>query len=58
MFSKNTRNHIRAQVLGTLGVQEVNHHDLYLGLPTIVGKPRREVFGCIRDRVWNKLKEK
>ena len=56
MFSKNTSNHIRAQVAGTPGVQEVNHHNLYLGLPTVVGKSRREVFGCFWDRVWNKFK--
>lgn len=31
-------------------------HDRYLGLSTIVGKSKRQIFSKVRDKVWKKLK--
>lgn len=56
VFSKNITPAIRRQVADLLGIREVDQHDLYLRLPTAVGKSRKEVFGGLRDRVWTKLK--
>uniref|UniRef100_A0A803QB70 Reverse transcriptase domain-containing protein n=1 Tax=Cannabis sativa TaxID=3483 RepID=A0A803QB70_CANSA len=40
---------------GHLGVTLVKHHTKYLGMPTFVGKNKKQVFGKIRDRVEAKL---
>lgn len=56
MFSKNTPTIAKRQMADLFGVRKADQHDLYLGLPTMVGKSCREVFGCIRDKVFAKLK--
>lgn len=38
------------------GVKAVERHVNYLGLPTILGRSKTQVFNFARDRVWNKLK--
>uniref|UniRef100_A0A803P4U9 Reverse transcriptase domain-containing protein n=1 Tax=Cannabis sativa TaxID=3483 RepID=A0A803P4U9_CANSA len=38
-----------------LGVRLVKTHTKYLGMPTFVGKNKKEIFGKIRDRVEAKL---
>ena len=39
-----------------LGVKEVERHDRYLGLPTLIGRSKSQVFRFVRDMVWKKLK--
>ncbi|KAL0340459.1 UNVERIFIED_CONTAM: putative mitochondrial protein [Sesamum radiatum] len=55
VFSKNTPSALREGIQGTLQIRVENRHDLYLGLPSVVGKSRRSVFQSIRDRVWNRI---
>ena len=38
-----------------LGVREVNRHEKYLGLPTIIGRSKKAVFSCLKERIWKKL---
>ncbi|KAL0430601.1 UNVERIFIED_CONTAM: hypothetical protein Sradi_0686100 [Sesamum radiatum] len=38
-----------------LGVTVVSKHDKYLGLPTVAGCSKRELFESIKDRIWHKL---
>ncbi|KAK4392125.1 putative mitochondrial protein [Sesamum angolense] len=38
-----------------LGIRTVARHDLYLGLPSIVGKSQKAVFSSLRDKVWNRI---
>ncbi|KAL0313070.1 UNVERIFIED_CONTAM: Retrovirus-related Pol polyprotein from type-1 retrotransposable element R2 [Sesamum radiatum] len=38
-----------------LGVEVVARHDKYLGLPTLAGRSKRELFEGIKDRFWSKL---
>lgn len=47
---------MRESILNTLQVPIVENFEKYLGLPTFVGKNTWLVFGSIRDRVWQKLK--
>lgn len=42
--------------LGILGVKEVVCHERYLGLPTIIGRSKRTIFECLKDRIWKKIK--
>ncbi|KAL0298977.1 UNVERIFIED_CONTAM: putative mitochondrial protein [Sesamum radiatum] len=41
VFSSNTNHTIRAEVQDVLQIRAEGRHDLYLGLPTVVGKSRR-----------------
>lgn len=34
---------------------EVDRHEKYLGLPTIVGRSRKAIFSCIKEQIWKKL---
>ncbi|KAK9932943.1 hypothetical protein M0R45_020162 [Rubus argutus] len=38
-----------------LGVEQVSHHDRYLGLPTHVGRSKTEAFAYLKDRLTKKL---
>lgn len=54
-FSKNIGVVSRGEILNILGVKEVERHVKYLGLPTIIGRSKKAVFPCIKERVWKKL---
>lgn len=54
-FSKNVPLSMRQQITNHLGVVEVDRHEKYLGLPTIVGKSKKIIFQCIKERIWKKL---
>ncbi|KAL2933269.1 hypothetical protein RDABS01_016388 [Bienertia sinuspersici] len=45
----------RWEIIETLGVKEVEKHDRYLGLPTIIGRSKKAIFSCIKERIWKKL---
>ncbi|KAL0284345.1 UNVERIFIED_CONTAM: hypothetical protein Sangu_2830800 [Sesamum angustifolium] len=55
LFSKNTVPVLREGIQNTLQVRVEGGHDLYIGLPSVVGKTRRSVFQSIPDRVWNRI---
>ncbi|KAL0317292.1 UNVERIFIED_CONTAM: putative mitochondrial protein [Sesamum angustifolium] len=55
VFSSNTNHTICAEVQDVLQIRAEGRHDLYLGLPTVVGKSRRAVFQSICDRVWQRI---
>ncbi|VVA21183.1 Hypothetical predicted protein, partial [Prunus dulcis] len=38
-----------------LGVRRVDQHDVYLGLPTHVGRSRRQCFNSLKERIWKKI---
>lgn len=37
------------------GVLSYSNQDMYLGLPTFVGKAKYKTFETIKDRVWARL---
>ncbi|KAL4310509.1 hypothetical protein GQ457_01G020120 [Hibiscus cannabinus] len=50
-FSPRTPPTHRTAVHDALGVQEVDDHDIYLGVPLLIGKNKYAVFGRYRDKV-------
>ncbi|WJX95854.1 hypothetical protein P8452_77123 [Trifolium repens] len=53
-----SRNVIQADkdvVSNTLGVRSVLGTSKYLGLPSMVGRSKKSIFGFIKDRVWRKI---
>uniref|UniRef100_A0A803PGT3 Reverse transcriptase domain-containing protein n=1 Tax=Cannabis sativa TaxID=3483 RepID=A0A803PGT3_CANSA len=48
--------HAQGQRLAnSMGVTLIENHSKYLGLPAFVGRNKKEVFGMIRKKVWEKL---
>ncbi|XP_021743457.1 uncharacterized protein LOC110709547 [Chenopodium quinoa] len=54
-FSKCVNAERRKLIVETLGVREVDRHEKYLGLPTLIGRPKKAVFTCLKKRIWKKL---
>ena len=40
--------------MATLGVKQVERFEAYLGLPTLVGRAKYQIFSLLKDRVWKK----
>ncbi|XP_021836918.2 uncharacterized protein [Spinacia oleracea] len=55
VFSKSVNVIRRQEIVTTLGVKEVEKHEKYLGLPTIIGKSKKMVFASLKERIWKKL---
>ncbi|KAL0318500.1 UNVERIFIED_CONTAM: hypothetical protein Sangu_2006200 [Sesamum angustifolium] len=55
VFSKNIPPEARVVLARILEVEVRDKHDEYLGLPSIVGKSKREVFEGLNERCWNKF---
>ena len=54
-FSKSTSEDLKVTIKCILGVQDVHQYEKYLGLPSLVGRDKRESFNYIKGRVWKKL---
>ena len=55
-FSTSTEQHIRNRISNLLGVLAVSQYEKYLGLPSFVGRAKKQGFSYIRERVWSKIK--
>lgn len=44
------------ELVELLGVKAMESYEKYLGLPTIIGKLKSQVFAFVKDRVWKKWK--
>ena len=54
-FSRNVSADRRKEIIDTLGVREVMRHEKYFGLPTIIGRSKKVVFACLKERIGKKL---
>ena len=54
-FSHNTPQERRSEVIGILGPMQDTRHNKYLGLPSIIGRSKTEVFAEVKERVGKKL---
>ena len=50
-FSRNVSPNSKDLVISILGVQSHLNTGRYLGLPSLIGKSKREVFGFLKDRL-------
>ena len=55
-FSTNIEQHIRNKISDLFGVPAVSQYEKYLGLPSFVGRAKKQSFSYIRERVWSKIK--
>lgn len=46
---------MRNQISAILGMNIVDRHDKYLGMPAVVGRSKHEVFAYLRDRIWRRI---
>ena len=54
-FSKSTPKGTKIEIKKALGLQEIVHYDKHLGLPSLVGRKKKESFNFIKEKVWRKL---
>lgn len=45
----------KAQITQILGVHVVEKLDKYLGIPSVVGKSKSQIFSVIRERIWKRI---
>ncbi|KAK9929437.1 hypothetical protein M0R45_026537 [Rubus argutus] len=55
VFSGSVPTHLRQSLAQLLGVEQVSHHEKYLGLPTYVGRFKSDAFAFLKDRLAKKL---
>ena len=54
-FSISTMESVRLAIKHRLGLQEIAQYDKYLGLPSMVGKGKKESFNYIKVRISKKI---
>ncbi|KAK9984473.1 hypothetical protein SO802_033998 [Lithocarpus litseifolius] len=54
-FSSNTPTTIKEEIKGRFGAQVIKQHEKYLGLPSLVGRNKRNSFNDIKEKVGKKL---
>ena len=54
-FSKSTPASNQTELLQLLGVPAIKEYEKYLGLPSFVGRSRRESFTQIKESIWQRL---
>ena len=54
-FCKSTDEATKQEIKATLGLQKVVHFEQYPGLPSLVGRRKKEGFNFIKEKVARKL---
>ncbi|XP_042952203.1 uncharacterized protein LOC122289285 [Carya illinoinensis] len=54
-FSSNTKTEDKRDVLAAGRATVRGNFERYLGLPTMVGRPKYNTFKCIKERVWQRI---
>ena len=55
-FSKSTSQQMQASIQAALGVPVVKQYERYLGLPSFIGRKKKDSFDNIKQRVWKSFK--
>ncbi|KAL0309007.1 UNVERIFIED_CONTAM: hypothetical protein Sradi_5843000 [Sesamum radiatum] len=51
-FSRNISERQKEDLARILKVRVVEKHAIYLGLPALVGRSKKEIFQSLKDRIW------
>lgn len=54
-FSSNVRVDKQGELTEILGVTTALEDSKYLGLPSLVGRSKKKVFGFVKDKVWKHI---
>lgn len=54
-FSPNTTTKVQKAIFDTVGVEGLQHHDKYIGLPAMVGQTRKQILNYLTDNVRRKI---
>ena len=54
-LSNNTSPELKAEILEVMGPMQDSKHNKYPGLPSIIGKSKKEVFAEVKEKVEKKL---
>ena len=54
-FSRNTPQDIQDEIKNRFGAEVIQQHKKYVGLPSLVGKNKRNTFRQLTERLNNKL---
>ena len=54
-FSKNTTLDVQEDIKHRFGAKVIRQHETYLGLPSLVGRSKRNTFRALKERLDNKL---
>jgi hypothetical protein len=55
MFSSNTREGVRTNIMQSLDIRAEARNEKYLGLPIYMGKSKVQTFNCLKDRIWKRI---
>jgi hypothetical protein len=55
LFSRNISKEVQEDLSNIMGVRHVLGICKYLGLPSMVGRSKKETFSFIKDRIWKKI---
>ena len=54
-FSKNTPRALQEEIKNRFGAQVIRQHEKYLGLPSLVGRSKKNTFNDLKDKLGKKL---
>lgn len=54
-FSPNTSQETKEEILTYLGLMQDTRHTKYLGLPSFIGRSKKQVFPTLKERIGQKL---
>ncbi|KAL0430825.1 UNVERIFIED_CONTAM: putative mitochondrial protein [Sesamum radiatum] len=55
IFSRNVESRVQGILAAAVGIQIVDKHAKFLGLPTSIGLSKREIWPSIKERIWGKF---
>jgi hypothetical protein len=56
LFSKRVHESTKGVVYQILPIQTVPNFSKYLGMPTVVGRSKSQMFNYLQEKIWKKLK--
>ena len=54
LFSYNVHSQLKEEICSFLQVPAIIDHGKYLGLPSCVGRNKKEIFSFIKDKAWKR----